>query len=57
MPPARLAALAAAIDRLTAGVGRAVMWCVLAMVGIEVAVVLMRSVFGLGSIWLTEAVV
>ncbi len=57
MPGARLAAVAAGIDRLTATVGRAVMWCVLAMVGLEVAVVLMRYVFGLGSIWLSEAIV
>jgi TRAP-type mannitol/chloroaromatic compound transport system permease small subunit len=57
MPPTlRLAALAARIDRLTAVVGRTVMWCVLAMVLVEVAVVLMRYVFGLGSIWLSEAI-
>jgi TRAP-type mannitol/chloroaromatic compound transport system permease small subunit len=52
----RLAALAARIDRLTAAVGRAVMWCVLAIALAEVVVVLMRYVFGLGSIWLTEAI-
>jgi TRAP-type mannitol/chloroaromatic compound transport system permease small subunit len=50
-------ALAAGIDRLTAAVGRTVMWCLLAMVIVEVAVVLMRYVFGLGSIWLSEAIV
>jgi TRAP-type mannitol/chloroaromatic compound transport system permease small subunit len=55
--PHRLAALAAWIDRLTAAVGRAVMWCVLAMVIVQVAVVLMRYVLGVGSIWLAEAVV
>jgi TRAP-type mannitol/chloroaromatic compound transport system permease small subunit len=53
----RLAAFAAGIDRLTAAVGRTVMWCLLAMVLVQVAVVLMRYVLGLGSIWLTEAVV
>ena len=61
MPSARLMtlvlALAAGIDRLTAAVGQAVKWGVLAMVLVEVAVVLMRYVFGLGSIWLTEAIV
>ncbi len=58
MPSARrLAALAAAIDRLTAAVGRAVMWCLIAMVLVQVAVVLMRYVFGVGSIWLGEAIV
>jgi len=57
MPSAeRLAAIAARIDGLTAAVGRAVMWCVLAIALTEVAVVLMRYVFGLGSIWLTEAI-
>jgi len=53
---ARLAAIATRIDRLTAAVGRAVTWCVLAIALTEVAVVLMRYVFGLGSIWLTEAI-
>jgi TRAP-type mannitol/chloroaromatic compound transport system permease small subunit len=53
----RLAALAAAIDRLTATVGRAVTWCLLAMVLVQVTVVLMRYVFGVGSIWLAEAIV
>ena len=55
--PHRLLALAATIDRLTVTVGRAVAWCVLVMVLVEVAVVLMRYVFGLGSIWLSEAIV
>ena len=58
MPAARrLAAFAAAIDRLTAAVGRAVTWCLLAMVLVQVTVVLMRYVLGLGSIWLSEAVI
>ncbi len=56
MPADRLAALAARIDRLTAAVGRAVTWCVLAIALVEVAVVLMRYVFGVGSIWLSEAI-
>jgi TRAP-type mannitol/chloroaromatic compound transport system permease small subunit len=53
----RLAALAAAIDRLTAAVGRAVTWCLVAMVLVQVTLVLARYVLGLGSIWLTEAIV
>ena len=57
MPSARLAALAALIERLIATIGRAVMWCLLAMVALQVVVVLMRYVFGLGSIWLSEAIV
>jgi TRAP-type mannitol/chloroaromatic compound transport system permease small subunit len=53
----RLAAFAAAIDRLTAAVGRAVTWCLIAMVLVQVTVVLMRYVLGVGSIWLSEAIV
>jgi TRAP-type mannitol/chloroaromatic compound transport system permease small subunit len=53
----RLAAFAAAVDRLTAAVGRAVTWCLVAMVLVQVTVVLMRYVFGAGSIWLSEAIV
>jgi len=53
----RLAAFAAAIDRLTAAVGRAVTWCLIAMVLVQVSVVMMRYVLGVGSIWLTEAIV
>jgi TRAP-type mannitol/chloroaromatic compound transport system permease small subunit len=53
----RLAICAAAIDRLTAAVGRAVTWCLIAMVLLQVTVVLMRYVLGLGSIWLTEAII
>jgi TRAP-type mannitol/chloroaromatic compound transport system permease small subunit len=58
MPPVHwLMTLAAGIDRLTAAVGRAVMWCLLGMVIVQVGVVLMRYVLGLGSIWLSEAIV
>ena len=53
----RLAGFAAAIDRLTAAAGRTVTWCLLAMVLVQVALVLARYVLGLGSIWLTEAIV
>ncbi len=42
----RLAIFAAAIDRLTAVVGRAVTWGLLAMVLVQVTVVLMRYVLG-----------
>jgi TRAP-type mannitol/chloroaromatic compound transport system permease small subunit len=52
----RLAAIAAGIDRLTAAVGRAVSWCLIGMVVVQVVVVLMRYVLGLGSIWLSETV-
>ena len=58
MPPnRRLADIADRIDRLTAAIGRTVMWCALAMVVLQVVVVLMRYVLGAGSIWLSEAIV
>ena len=58
MPPdRRLVGIATRIERLTAAVGRTVMWCVLAMVVVQVVVVLMRYVLGVGSIWLSEAIV
>src|ERR1700744_156284 len=52
----RLAAIAAGIDRLTAAGGRAVSWCLLGMVVVQVVVVLMRYVLGVGSIWLSETI-
>src|SRR3979490_2179312 len=58
MPPKRcFAEIAGRIDRLTAAIGRTVMWCALAMVVLQVVVVLMRYVLGAGSIWLSEAIV
>ena len=53
----RLADIADRIDRLTAAIGGTVMWCALAMVVVQVVVVLMRYVLGVGSIWLSEAIV
>ncbi|HEY4919355.1 MAG TPA: TRAP transporter small permease subunit [Xanthobacteraceae bacterium] len=52
----RLAAIAAGIDRLTAAIGRAVTWCLIGMVVVQVIVVLMRYVLGLGSIWFSETI-
>jgi TRAP-type mannitol/chloroaromatic compound transport system permease small subunit len=52
----RLDRLADRIDRLSTAVGRAVMWCLLFMVLAEFALVLMRYVLGVGSIWLQESV-
>lgn len=49
--------LADGIDRLSAAIGRAVAWCLLFMVLAEFALVLMRYVLGVGSIWLQESVV
>ena len=48
--------LANRIDRLNTAVGRAASWCALAIVLIGFAVVLMRYVLGLGSIWLQESI-
>jgi len=44
------------IDRLSAAVGRAAMWCLLFMLLAEFALVLMRYVLGVGSIWLQESI-
>src|SRR6201991_2746106 len=49
--------VAALIDRVNTAVGRAVSWCALAIVLIGFAVVLMRYVLGLGSIWLQETII
>ena len=57
MSPLRLDRLADRIDRLSAAVGRTVMWCLLFMVLAEFALVLMRYVLGVGSIWLQESVI
>jgi TRAP-type mannitol/chloroaromatic compound transport system permease small subunit len=48
--------IADAIDRVTATVGRAAVWCCLYAVLAEFAVVLMRYAFGVGSIKLQESV-
>jgi TRAP-type mannitol/chloroaromatic compound transport system permease small subunit len=56
MNAARIISLAAAIDRVNTAVGRAASWCALAIVLIGFAVVLLRYVLGLGSIWLQESI-
>ena len=48
--------VAAVIDRVNTAVGRAASWCALAIVLIGFAVVLLRYVLGLGSIWLQESI-
>ena len=52
----RAQALANAIDRIIAAIGRAAMWCCLYVVLAEFAVVVMRYALGLGSIRLQESV-
>jgi TRAP-type mannitol/chloroaromatic compound transport system permease small subunit len=49
--------LAERIDRLSAAVGGAVAWCLLFMVLAQFAVVLMRYVLGVGSVWLQESII
>jgi TRAP-type mannitol/chloroaromatic compound transport system permease small subunit len=51
-----LAALADRVDRLNGAIGRAASWCALAIVLTGFAVVLMRYVIGIGSIWLQESI-
>jgi TRAP-type mannitol/chloroaromatic compound transport system permease small subunit len=53
----RTIALADCIDRLNAAIGRAVAWACLLVVVVQFTVVVLRYVFGLGSIWLTETII
>lgn len=50
-------ALADTIDRLNRSIGRAAAWLCLAVVVIQFAVVVLRYLFGIGSIWLQESIV
>jgi TRAP-type mannitol/chloroaromatic compound transport system permease small subunit len=56
MNAARIIRLAALIDRFNTAIGRAASWCALAIVLIGFAVVLLRYVLGIGSIWLQESI-
>jgi TRAP-type mannitol/chloroaromatic compound transport system permease small subunit len=49
--------LAERIDRFSTMIGRAAAWLVLAVVLVQFAVVLLRYLFGTGSIWLQESIV
>jgi TRAP-type mannitol/chloroaromatic compound transport system permease small subunit len=49
--------LADRIDRLTAAIGRAVAWLVLAIVLLQFVLVVARYLFNSGSIWLSETVI
>jgi TRAP-type mannitol/chloroaromatic compound transport system permease small subunit len=55
--PARMTELADRIDRFNAAVGRAAAWAALFIVVVQFAVVLLRYVFSIGSIWLSESIV
>ncbi len=52
-----MTALADRIDRLTTGIGRTVAWLALVVVLLQFVLVVARYLFGLGSIWLSEAVI
>src|SRR4051794_14068393 len=56
MTTARLLGLADGIDRLTTAIGRTIAWASLLVVLMQFAVVLMRYVLGVGSLWLQESV-
>jgi TRAP-type mannitol/chloroaromatic compound transport system permease small subunit len=49
--------LAGTIDWLNTKIGRAAAWLCLAVVAIQFAVVVLRYLFGIGSIWLQESIV
>ena len=51
-----MTALAARIDRLNAAAGRFAAWLLFAVLALQLAVVLLRYVFGIGSVALQEAV-
>jgi TRAP-type mannitol/chloroaromatic compound transport system permease small subunit len=55
-PPASLA-FAGRIDRLNAAIGRTAAWLCLLVVLVQFAVVVLRYVLGIGSIWLTETII
>ena len=54
---AHMTAVADRIDRITSALGRAVAWMALVVVLLQFALVIVRYLFGLGSVWLTETVV
>src|SRR5580765_7330226 len=56
MDHSRIIRFADCIDRVNTAIGRAASWCALAIVLIGFAVVLLRYVLGLGSIWLQESI-
>ena len=53
----KLQSLAAQIDTVNHGIGRSAAWLALLMVLVQFSVVVMRYVFGIGSIMMQEAIV
>jgi TRAP-type mannitol/chloroaromatic compound transport system permease small subunit len=54
---AQLLPVADRIDRLNMAIGRAVAWAALFIVLLQFTVVVLRYAFGVGSIWLSEAII
>jgi len=55
--PSASLSFAGRIDRLNAAIGRAAAWACLFVVVVQFSVVVLRYVFGHGSIWLSESIV
>lgn len=55
--PSRLTSFADRIDRLNGAIGQAASWLALFIVVVQVVVVLLRYVFGIGSIWAQESII
>jgi len=55
MNRATLQHLSSVIDNLNGWIGRAAAWAVLAMVVVQFAIVVLRYLFGFGSLWMQEA--
>jgi TRAP-type mannitol/chloroaromatic compound transport system permease small subunit len=54
MNGAALARIAVTIDRLNGWLGRVAAWAVLVMVFVQFAIVVLRYLFGFGSLWMQE---
>jgi TRAP-type mannitol/chloroaromatic compound transport system permease small subunit len=55
MNRATLTGFANAVDRLNGWIGRAAAWAVLAMVAVQFTIVVLRYLFGFGSLWMQES--
>jgi TRAP-type mannitol/chloroaromatic compound transport system permease small subunit len=55
-PTSPIMVIADRIDRINAAIGRAASWACLFVVLVQFAVVVMRYLLGLGSLWLTESI-
>jgi TRAP-type mannitol/chloroaromatic compound transport system permease small subunit len=53
----RMVGLADRIDRFNGAVGRTAAWAALFIVAVQFSVVLLRYVFSIGSIWLSESII